>query len=128
MDSNNFRNRAVTKRRHDITIWRIVTDEDSHQLQTKDRQMAKKYDAIAINFAEFLVKMNKEKANATDPAQVYYFATMMAGYWSAIYTYKRNEQIANPRFDSERFEAFIQDIVDGKRDANGVKIKARKAA
>ena len=90
--------------------------------------MAKKYDAIAINFAEFLVKMNKEKANATDPAQVYYFATMMAGFWTAIYTYKRNEQEVNPRFDSERFEAFIQDIVDGKRDVNGVKIKARKAA
>lgn len=90
--------------------------------------MAKKYDAIAINFAEFLVRMDKEKNQSTDPSQVHYFATMMAGYWSAIYTYKRNEQLANPRFDSERFEAFIQDIVDGKRDANGKLIKARKAA
>ena len=90
--------------------------------------MAKKYDAIAINFAEFLVRMDKVKNQSTDPSQVHYFATMMAGYWSAIYTYKRNEQLANPRFDSERFEAFIQDIVDGKRDANGKLIKARKAA
>jgi hypothetical protein len=100
----------------------------ANQLQTKDRQMAKKYDAMAINFAEFLVRMDKEKNQSTDPSQVHYFATMMAGYWSAIYTYKRNEQEVNPRFDSHRFEAFIQDIVDGKRDANGKLIKARKAA
>ena len=90
--------------------------------------MAKKYDAMAINFAEFLVKMDKAKKECTDPAQVYYYSTMMAGYWSAIYTYKRNEQQANPRFDGGRFEWFIQDIVDGKRDANGKLIKQKKTA
>jgi hypothetical protein len=35
MDSNKFRNRAVTKRRRDITIWRIVTDEDSQSTTNK---------------------------------------------------------------------------------------------
>jgi hypothetical protein len=100
----------------------------ANQLQTKDRQMAKKYDAIAIKFAKNLVTLNNSKNQADDPSQVYYFATMMAGYWSAIYTYKRNEQEVNPRFDSERFEAFIQDIVDGKRDENGKLIKQKKAA
>jgi 2',3'-cyclic-nucleotide 2'-phosphodiesterase (5'-nucleotidase family) len=100
----------------------------ANQLQTKDSKMAKKYDAIAIKFAKNLVTLNNSKNEAIDPAQVYYFATMMAGYWTAIYTYKRNEQEVNPRFDSERFEDFIQDIVDGKRDENGKLIKSRKAA
>ena len=88
--------------------------------------MTKKYDSMATNFAHFLVKMENEKAQTTDPAQVYYFSTMISGYWSAIYTYKRNEQELNPRFDSQRFELFIEEIVAGKRDANGKLIRVTK--
>ena len=88
--------------------------------------MAKKYDAIAIKFAKNLVTLNNSKNQADEASQIYYFSTMMSGYWSAIYTYKRNEQEVNPRFDSERFEDFIQDIVDGKRDENGKLVKTTK--
>ena len=123
MDSNNFRNRAVTKRRRDITIWRIVTDEDSHQLQTKDRKMTKKhFIAMAIQFAKV------QSSICTNDRDVDVKASQLIGVELAIDAFCEVAKQANSAFDKDYFKNFIHEIFYGQRDANGKLIKSRKAA
>jgi hypothetical protein len=127
MDSNKFRNRAVTKRRHDITIWRIVTDEDSHQLQTKDSKMTKKhFNAMAIEFGRYLLWLKECKENKLNFHLAEYNQIRENTYWTAIGSFCEVAKAANPAFDKERFCDFVTDIQDGRRDKDGKLVKTTK--
>jgi len=123
MDSNKFRNRAVTKRRRDITIWRIVTDEDSHQLQTKDRQMTmtkKHFTAMAIQFAKV------QSTICTNDRDVDVKATQLVGVDLAIEAFCKVAKESNPAFDKDYFLHFIHEIFYGQRDENGKLVRNSK--
>jgi hypothetical protein len=134
MDSNNFRNRAVTKRRRDITIWRIVTDEDSHQLQTKDRQMTEATTTNAVKRSVFIEArewFDKVNGNSYFSARIWVdgeivsVLPMQYGYESHYKTVAHQELIALGYFTETQLISIVQlgknegvDIYTSKTNTN----------
>jgi len=82
----------------------------------------KHFIAMAIKFAQVRQTICNSDWDVDQKAQ------QLLGTTQAIQGFCQVAKEANSNFDADYFIDFIDDIVAGKRDANGKVIKTRKAA